>query len=227
MQPAVSALCWIAMAAALVCGRAAATRDLEVTMEQLSVRGTSVSFVSCGSECEHGLMCVHFFRRPCPSMQAWDAAALLQQLDADGSKPVIEAECSSMVRNTQATAHGSGLELPSLLELERRDAASAPHASHSGLPADLDCSCQPSACDCDKQCFCSIRTDSYQGHRLVPPSGLDALSGTPPDHDCACSLNEVGGPGFDSQNTIDCDCTVAACSCSRKCTCTLRGGAGL
>lgn len=122
--------------------------------------------------------------------------------------------------SSSAAGRGTGRGEPSSGYVAPSPTATASPLPPSGLPSDLDCRCQPSACKCDKQCFCRVRTDAFEGNRLEPPSGLSALADMPPDHDCACNMGDVGGPGFDSLNTIDCDCLVAACACARKCTCS-------
>ena len=101
--------------------------------------------------------------------------------------------------------------------------AAASASSAMSAAGDLDCTCTAAACDCDKSCFCGVRASPYAGHRRVPPEGLSGLGAAPPDHDCACTLGEVGGLSVaDMSNTIDCDCQMAACECKRSCTCTAK-----
>ena len=168
--------------------------------------------------------------------------AALDVLETDDAQPLpAVAECETLLDHVvlgdraapASSASGTGADSTLLLDLGSRHAArhlqsrgradklplAALAAADGGLPADLDCTCTATACDCNKQCFCQIRTSAYSGRRLAPAPGLDALGFLPPQHDCACSLSDVGGPGLDSQNTIDCDCTAASCGCSRRCTC--------
>jgi len=83
----------------------------------------------------------------------------------------------------------------------------------------LGCECRDADCECEKTCYCRVRTTPYAGSRLQPPAGLPGLIGREPLHDCACGVVEVGGPGFDAGNGIDCDCRRASCVCARNCTC--------
>lgn len=147
------------------------------------------------------------------------AAAEVRRVEKQPDERGAGAPRLQQLRSGFAAVAKAGEDPPSP-GLAPSPSATASPLPPSGLPSDLDCRCQPSACKCDKQCFCRVRTDAFEGNRLEPPSGLSALADMPPDHDCACSMGDVGGPGFDSLNTVDCDCLVAACACARKCTCS-------
>lgn len=132
------------------------------------------------------------------------------------SSPLLTFTSSSSATSSAAAAAAPALATPS-----SASASLFTTAGDAGLPEGVDCTCEPATCECDKTCFCGVRTTPYAGARRAPPAGLTALGALPAAHDCACSIGEVGGPGIaDSSNTVDCDCLAAPCDCSRRCTCS-------
>ena len=141
------------------------------------------------------------------------AAALLAKLGELSPRAELAASCASEMIPAAA---GRGAAA-SLLELS----SPAPAPALLADAGELDCSCTPASCDCDKACFCGVRATPYAGRRRAPPPGLASLGALPPDHDCACTVGEVGGLSVaDMGNTIDCDCLDAPCECKRSCTCS-------
>lgn len=156
------------------------------------------------------------------SLSPQDAERLLAELGEDVA-PAMDSSGSATSRSARTTCVTEVIDeghaaAASFLEV---GSETMTRETGGGLPTDLDCQCAPSACECDKTCFCRVRTDGYQGHKILPPADLEPLSAMPPDHDCACNIGEVGGPGLGTvfQNTIDCDCATAQCGCTRKCKC--------
>lgn len=162
------------------------------------------------------------------SLQPGDAAQLWESLDAAGivdgdfepsARSLFHCEDYIVPGGVETAAAFAELsdavnsDAPKAVPLTAADAAAA------GLPADMNCHCKLHSCDCDKQCYCHIRTSAYVGARLQPPSDFPGISGTSPMHQCSCNLADVGGHGFEAGNTVDCDCLSANCKCTQSCTC--------
>jgi hypothetical protein len=175
---------------------AGAALDVDAALSQLSPSASSALLAALGEE----------------ALPAAAPAACATSLASLPSAPAL--------REWRAGAAGGA---PALFLEVGAGAAAAPAPA---ADAALDCTCAPAACACDKTCFCGVRATPYAGHRRAPPEGLPPLGALPPDHDCACTLGEVGGLGVaDMANTIDCDCSAAPCECKRTCACTQRGAA--
>lgn len=153
---------------------------------------------------------------PLPLLQPAEAAAVLAAMgepSREDSSPVL-ADCETSVVGT-AARHNTINGATVLLETAVSTGAVA-------LPTDaaLRCECEDVGCECDKTCLCRIRSGAeFGGDRLEPPADLAGLAPATPLHDCACNIGEVGGPGFDAGNTVDCDCARASCACKRRCRC--------
>ena len=111
-----------------------------------------------------------------------------------------------------------------------------------GGSTDLDCECKPYECHCNKQCFCRLSTDKFEGTHFPPeancpvcpicakPNKEDPKNGKGPmtnmeqDFKCSCNMDGVGGPGISEGGYMECDCKVADCTCSKECQCKKTGG---
>jgi hypothetical protein len=110
-----------------------------------------------------------------------------------------------------------------------------------GGSTDLDCECKPYECHCNKQCFCRLSTDKFEGTHFPPeancpvcpicakPNKEDPKNGKGPvtnieqDFKCSCNMDGVGGPGISEGGYMECDCKVADCTCSKECQCRKTG----
>lgn len=159
------------------------------------------------------------------SLTPASAAALLTELGETppftglSSPPHAGAFCTSEL--TPYDVASAGLSVGNFLEVPLLDSTAPALIAEAG---ELDCTCAPASCDCDKACFCGVRATSFAGRRRAAPPGLAGLGSLPPDHDCACSVGEVGGLSVaDMGNSIDCDCLDAPCECRRSCSCSPKG----
>ena len=114
-------------------------------------------------------------------------------------------------------------------------------AGEQGGSTDLDCECKPYECHCNKQCFCRLSTDKFEGTHFPPeancpvcpicakPNKEDPKNGKGPvtnieqDFKCSCNMDGVGGPGISEGGYMECDCKVADCTCSKECQCRKTG----